>query len=352
MFKTVRRVANGLQWRVERLVDTVLVRQASKLLSGKSRIDLADDECCAVTLLKNGEFFVPELLRHHRSIGVRHFLVIDNGSTDGTAALLAGEPDVTVVQNRLPVARYETMLRGLIPRRHVRGGWFLIVDSDELFDPPPGCNGQIGPLLRYLRAEGHTAMLAHALDMFSDLPASETALWSYAEAIDKARFYSLGHLEQIDYRAPDFDLAYFLRDNETDGPQHFWSGGLRMEVFGENPVLTRHNIIRNLPGIPVPQHVHAAQNVRVSDITASFRHYKFTGDYVARERRQVQARTWLHGEDVARVARYDSVDAFAIRPERQQGYEGTETLLRQGFIKSSEKFQAFLAKEKAGLVFP
>lgn len=319
--------------------------RATRVRSGQRLVTLADDDCCVVTLQKNGAYFLPGLLAHHRAIGVRHFLIIDNGSTDGTVELLAAEPDVTVVENRLPVAGYEVMMRSLLPRRFVKGGWFLVVDSDEMFDPPPGCGGKVSPLLRYMLETGHTAMLAHALDMFSDAPAEVTARWDYAEALDRLCLYSLDQLERLDYRDPDFELSFFLRNNQTDAPMHFWLGGMRREVFGEKPLLTRHNIIRNAPSVGNYWNVHAISGVRVCDVTASFRHYKFTGDYVGRDRRQVAAKVWQHGEDIQRVARYDRAGGFAISTPGQRVYRDVEALLNEGFIQTSARFQAFLARE-------
>lgn len=220
-----RRILGSVRRRSRNLVDQVRVWRATRLVSGNPRVRLSDDECCAVMLMKDGAWYIPELLAHHRAIGVTHFLVIDNGSSDGTQSLLAGEPDVTVVENRLPAGEHEVLMRSRLPRRFVTGGWFLVVDSDEMFDPPPGCGGRVGPLLRYMESEGQTAMLAHALDMFSGEPATVTAGWTFAEAIERLDCYSLGQLQRIDYQDPGFVLHHYVKDNILYGPQHFWRGG-------------------------------------------------------------------------------------------------------------------------------
>lgn len=340
-----RRILGSVRWRWRNLVSRVRFRRATRLVSGNPRVRLADDECCAVLLMKDGAWYIPELLAHHRAIGVTHFLVIDNGSSDETQSLLAREPDVTVIENRLPVGEYEVLMRSRLPRRFVTGGWFLVVDSDEMFDPPPGCGGRIGPLLRYMDSEGQTAMLAHALDMFSREPATVTAGWSFAEAIARLDRYSLGQLQRIDYHDPGFPLYDYVKDNVLCGPQHFWRGGMRLEVFGEAPILTRHNLIRNAPGVAPPGHVHAVSKVRVSEVTAAFRHYKFAGDYIARDRKQVAARIWAHGEDAQRTKLYDRPGGFAIGTSTDREYLGSDDLLDAGFIQTSEKFRDFVSRD-------
>ena len=47
-------------------------------------------------VVRNEKLRLPSTLRHHRSLGVRRFFALDNGSTDGTLDYLCGEPDVHV----------------------------------------------------------------------------------------------------------------------------------------------------------------------------------------------------------------------------------------------------------------
>jgi hypothetical protein len=345
MAKWVQRAADSGQNRLRTAKKRAALWRATTLLHGPNLVLLSDDECCVVTLVKNGAFYLPELLAHHRAIGAKHFLFIDNGSSDKTVELAASQRDVTLVENKLPVAEFEVLMRSLLPRRFVRGGWFVFVDSDEMYDPPPGCKGKIKPLLRYMNARGYTAALGHCLDMFSDEPANVTACWSYAEALRNCALYSLAKLQRIDYHDPGFYLSYFLKGNRTDAPLNYWRGGMRCEVFGEEPLLTRHNVVRNAPSIVPLSQVHTASGVYVADVTASFRHYKFAGDYIGRDRIQVSQRVWAHGEDTQRLARYDQKGTFSISTRSQQTYRGVAALAEEGFIQRSERFDVFLARD-------
>ncbi|HLQ20323.1 MAG TPA: glycosyltransferase family 2 protein, partial [Tabrizicola sp.] len=47
----------------------------------------ADDILCFVCV-RNEAARLPHFLRHHRALGVRHFLIVDNASSDGSATLL------------------------------------------------------------------------------------------------------------------------------------------------------------------------------------------------------------------------------------------------------------------------
>ena len=87
---------------------------------------------------------LPHFLRHHRALGVRHFLVVDNASTDGTAQLLQGEPDVSLWQTSASykASRFGMDWLGWLQLRHGHGHWCLTLDADELLiypylaDPP------------------------------------------------------------------------------------------------------------------------------------------------------------------------------------------------------------------------
>ena len=57
----------------------------------------AGDVLCFVTL-RNEMNRLPYFLEHYRALGVRHFLMVDNNSTDGSGDFLATQADVSGAQ--------------------------------------------------------------------------------------------------------------------------------------------------------------------------------------------------------------------------------------------------------------
>lgn len=46
--------------------------------------------------IRNEAQRLPHFLRHYRALGIEHFLIVDNDSDDGSAEMLAAEPDVSL----------------------------------------------------------------------------------------------------------------------------------------------------------------------------------------------------------------------------------------------------------------
>lgn len=86
------------------------------------------------TVLRNEITRLPYFLEHYRRLGAVHFLAVDNGSDDGSAALLADQPDVSLWQTSASYreARFGLDWLGWLLIRHGHGRWCLTVDADEL----------------------------------------------------------------------------------------------------------------------------------------------------------------------------------------------------------------------------
>lgn len=307
-------------------------------MHGPASVDLAPDEVALIALVKDAAYFLGPFLQHHQSLGVRHIVLLDNGSTDDTVAIAKRFEGVTVLCNTLPAKRYEVLLR-VQAARVVRGGWLLFADADEMFETPLAV--PLPRLLAYLNGRGFTAMVAQMLDLFSPVPYGAAKRWDYGQVIARADRYSLGGVVSVPYHDREqIGFSWFLDRNE--GEVALKIGGVRAEVFGEACFLSKHSLVRNMAGVEVMSHPHCASGVRVADVTGLLRHYKLTGDYLARDRASVAAGTWDHAEDAKRLAAAGAGDAFVIAPAQMQAYAGPEALVEQGFLAVSDDYRQFL----------
>jgi glycosyltransferase involved in cell wall biosynthesis len=132
------------------------------------------DILCFVTV-RNEADRLPFFLAHYRSLGVAHFLIVDNDSTDGTAALLADQPDISLWTT---AASYKAARFGVdwltgLQMRFADGHWCLTVDADEILIYPFWETRPLCALTELLEAQGHAAFGALTLDMYPKGSVSE-----------------------------------------------------------------------------------------------------------------------------------------------------------------------------------
>ncbi|MFP1643587.1 glycosyltransferase family 2 protein [Pontitalea aquivivens] len=88
--------------------------------------------------LRNERIRLPYFLDYYRSLGIGHFLIVDNGSEDGSADYLAQQPDVSVWRTQASYrrARFGMDWMNRLLRKYGTGHWTLTVDPDEFFIYP------------------------------------------------------------------------------------------------------------------------------------------------------------------------------------------------------------------------
>jgi hypothetical protein len=123
----------------------------------------------------NEERMLPFFFRHYDPLVARYF-IFDNGSTDGSLALLAAHPKVTVGAFRATrtvimdaPAFYETVWH----RSRGQADWIFIVNIDEHLHHPDGLD-----FFGRCQDRGITAVIANGYQMVSEtFPASDDLLW-------------------------------------------------------------------------------------------------------------------------------------------------------------------------------
>ena len=81
---------------------------------------------------------LPHFLKYYRDLGIAHFLMVDNDSSDGGREFLAGQEDVSLwtTQASYKASRFGVDWLNWLQQRYGHGHWTLVVDPDELFVYP------------------------------------------------------------------------------------------------------------------------------------------------------------------------------------------------------------------------
>lgn len=145
-------------------------RQLRALIDRTGQI--APGDILAFACVRNEAVRLPWFLAHHRALGVRHFLIVDNASDDGTTDYLAAQPDCSVWHS---AASYKATRFGLdwvgwLLMRYGHGHWCLTLDADEAFIYPGHEQKPLAALTAELEAAGRVAYGALMLDMFPKGP--------------------------------------------------------------------------------------------------------------------------------------------------------------------------------------
>ncbi len=96
------------------------------------------DDVLLFSTLRNERVRLPYFLNYYRDLGVRHFLVVDNGSTDGSADYLQRQGDVSLwrTEGSYKRARFGVDWLNALQMRYGHGHWTLVVDPDEFLVYP------------------------------------------------------------------------------------------------------------------------------------------------------------------------------------------------------------------------
>ncbi|WP_138733977.1 glycosyltransferase family 2 protein [Modestobacter excelsi] len=153
------------------------VLKARQLRPVVIRSGLEGAHLVTAVMVKNEAHRLPALLRHYRGLGVEHFIVIDNESTDGLTELLGRCEDVSIyrAQGSFASARYGIDWLNTVLSRHCSGKWVVHVDADEFLvfdsdlpDLPAVCS--------WLEDSGRQSLQALMVDMYSGKTAIENVV--------------------------------------------------------------------------------------------------------------------------------------------------------------------------------
>ena len=175
--------------------------QLQSVINRTAQIGTGDVLC--FLCVRNESDRLPHFLRHHRALGVRHFLIVDNGSTDGTSDLLRGQSDVSLWQTQ---ASYKASRFGMdwltwLMMRHGHGHWCLTLDADELLIYPYWQARPLPALTGWLDRQGRDSFGALTVDMYPEGPVSQGVVGPDRDPITHLAWFDAGnYLVQVQPR--------------------------------------------------------------------------------------------------------------------------------------------------------
>lgn len=136
---------------------------------------IAPNAILALVTLRNERVRLPYFLDYYRSIGIDHFLIVDNDSNDGSREFLADQPDVSLwtTGESYKGSRFGMDWLNHLLRRYGAGHWCLTVDPDEFLVYPHVNTRPLRALTDWLESSGQRSFSAMLLDMYPKGPITD-----------------------------------------------------------------------------------------------------------------------------------------------------------------------------------
>lgn len=311
-----------------------ILKSNIKYIYGPLNIQYAEDELIALCCLRNGELYIESFMAHHQSMGIRHFVFMDNGSTDRTIAMLQKYENVTILQHHLDFMSYENAARRYLVDRFSQNRWSITLDIDELFDYPYSEKFLLSDFLQYLNHKSYNAAITQMLDMFSDKALMDTDEQTSETLKDRYRYYDISNIDKRDY-------SYSKPENPRI---KMYSGGVR-NLLGVYCWLTKVSLLKMDGTIRPFIDCHHVRKAKIADISCLLLHYPFfrlvekTTDAIENERYGKQGRIEFH-EKVKHMLHQSP--QLTMKSNTSQFLKGTQALIEQDFIVTSDSYQQWV----------
>ncbi len=304
--------------------------------------------------IRNERTRLPFFLSYYRSLGVGRFFIVDNGSRDGSAEFLCGEPDCHVFRTEESMAVSRAGMSWLEPllATYGLGRWCIVVDADELLVHPQAEAVPLPKFCANLERAGANALPCIMLDM-----------------------YPAGDIDHADYQAgqsfieacPFLDrTGYRWFANGAEGPTIYGGPRVRMfypelvdrslvarlrrriayhlgKVFPQltprrGPLLNKVPLVRWNAGMSFGSAAHYLHGARLAPGNGALLHFKFIADFRNRVNEEIVRRAYFRGgEEYARYyARFGAGAAIDFSCDASVRYSGASQLAELGLVRAPQ----------------
>lgn len=316
-------------------VKIILISWSVAHICGPKNISFGPDDVILLCLVKNGEPWIEEFLNYHLKLGVKHFVFLDNMSSDRTIEIAERHDNVTILQTSFPFAAgNDDRMRDYLLKRFGRNRWTLTCDIDEFFDYPFSDRITLKDLVEYLNRNNYTALVTQLCDMYPErISRFETKKFDRK----KHKFFD----DNID-RLPYCFKPYTGKKVCTD--ISIYEGGIRKKLFKTAPYLTKHALLYYSKGTERSRSIHFLQSGRIADFSAVLFHYKFISNFyeivkeaVRFEQHTLKSKYYKEYFEVIKDRK-----ALEFKHKNSMVLEDVDDLIKTGFLTVSKKFMNYV----------
>lgn len=310
------------------------------------------------SIIRNEIYFLPAFFDHYRKLGVSRFLVLDDGSTDGSRAFLEAQPDCVLLSApfgfgehitvQMPdgttvTDRAGTLLKRAIPTRYLLGQYAIYADADEFLVLPSAFH-DVPSIVRALQNRNVTAVAASLVDFYpasvtdldrKSMPATFEDLLVYAGWFDATPLVRLRPGQQVSAAGTSASSRLFRQHGVTEPlPLPRWLSALL-------PGRTPRSAWYKTPIIRWTDHTwmvgsHSANVPPASGLLLAMAHFKFTPDFRRRVEeariRKAHARKGQKYDAYARLLNLMTAANADFRGDRSVQFSGAQNFLDCGLM--------------------
>ena len=290
--------------------------------------------------VKNEVARLPYFFEYYRSLGVDRFFAVDNLSTDGTGEFLDAQQDchhfVTAGQyftENVSPPSWTNALANVFGDGH----WSITVDADELLVYPHCETLGLRELCGFLEMTGAEGLFAPMIDMYGAGPIAASTYKSGASFIDANPWHdpSPGWIKHVDGQCPPIQMFGGVRERV------FWKGRFRSAL---PPCISKVPLIRWRKGMQYIVSMHFHSGAVLSELRGALLHFKFLAGFQAATAESLQYAQGIVEKGLGERVAYNEAliknPDLALWNSESVKYSGTDQLVKQGWLKTSQIFES------------
>lgn len=253
--------------------------------------------------MKNEGHRLEYFLDYYRKLGVNHFFIVDNGSTDNTSAFLLSQPDVSFyyTEDSYKDSNFGMHWLNYLLFKYGCGHWCFTCDPDEFFVYPHMETRDLRDLTQYMESIEQDSFFTLMLDMYSDKAVADTFYEQGSDPLTICQYFD-GHGYSKEYNHNYRNL--------------FVQGGVRRRVFskekpGHAPALNKVPLVKwkwnyayiSSMHMMLPRRLNRCIDDRM--VTGALLHFKFISQLDEKVKQEMVAKQ--HYNDSAEYKQYGAV---------------------------------------------